>query len=91
MTDAVVISGAAAALALDPTKEVCGNCFYCRGEKGGTQCRLNPPQLMYVPVPGPGLAGGPPPVHWVSNCAYPPVGAKTPACGQFRPKAALAN
>ena len=77
--------------ALPPAGFVCGNCRYCGHAGPIRECRRRPPQLMCLALAGPSIAGGPPRVSWISNGAYPPVGDKTPACGEFEARPEVTN
>ncbi len=77
--------------ALAAHDRVCGNCGHCGRSNQIRECRRHPPQLMYLPAPMATISGAPPRISWITNAAYPPVGDKTPACGDFEAKVELVN
>jgi hypothetical protein len=75
---------------------VCGTCrFSAPGPEGRLVCRQGPPQVVYLPLTTQGsIVAGikvAPSVQWLIQSFYPPVGKKTPACGQWAPRPELTN
>jgi hypothetical protein len=77
----------------DPTLKVCGNCHHAGKDGHGTvvECRRFPPQVVFLPVAAPTVAGAKPLVDWLTNGIYPWVRADRPSCGEFRPAAEIVN
>ena len=77
---------------VDPMKMVCGNCEHSGKNPGGPlECRRRPPAVLgAAAATPPTMAGGPPELTWLVKSVRPPVGPDE-TCGDFEPKAELAN
>ena len=77
---------------IDPSKEVCGNCTYCKNAGGGQlECWMNPPTPLGAPVMSPPIIpGGPPRIDWLVKSVRAPTRIDW-TCGYFEAKAEIKN